>query len=474
MKFTRSRAWLIGGIVAFVAAFQWVYVSWLWPTFGYWGFQYEVPSPRFLVLAWVLSVLPALWLPLNIHRPSQLICWVLYLVVVIPSMFVPLYLALQEPERIAVLMLVLTVGFAIVSAGATVRTLKLRKHSIPAVAFWTGFSVVGLGLAAWVVAVFYRHFRLVGFNEIYQSLRFSGHELAAGTGVSYAIMWLSGAFVPLLMAWGLARRRPWFFAIGAGIQVMLYGTVGLKSNLVCIVVMPVLYFLLRSGGPPFALKLTWLTVLGFVGLNTFNLMVGELGESHLMLSALVFMRTFGISGLSTAQYHDFFTDHPVTAYSHVNGINWFVDYPYQTSLGREVGYYYSRNIELNSNAHLWCMDGLAGFGLPGILLISVLCAVVFWLLDSAAAGHDRTFTALAVTFAALNLSNVSLFTSLLSGGLWFLILMLFLLPRERTVAAFVEPMQQEDEPDSGDEIAAIPASRPLGVDACLRVRRREA
>jgi hypothetical protein len=37
------------------------------------------------------------------------------------------------------------------------------------------------------------------------------------------------------------------------------------------------------------------------------------------LFSLVFMRTFGNSGLTTAWYHDFFLRNPVTYYSHIKG-----------------------------------------------------------------------------------------------------------------------------------------------------------
>jgi hypothetical protein len=429
MTFSKNRIWLVLGIVAYVAAFQWMYATWLSPTFGYWGFAYEQVPGQYLAIAWVLSVLPALWLPVVLTRPSQMICWVLFLTVFIPSMFVPLFAGLQDVQKVANLMLTLFAGFGLVSAVYWLPLLTLPNFKIPPALFWSCFSGAAVCLIAWVVAVYIGHFRFVTFGEIYQQLRFSGQELAMGTGVSYAVMWLSGSFAPILMSWALvAKRYRWFF-VGAAVQVALYSTAGLKSILLSVVVVPILFILVRGDRVPFASKLTWLAALGFAGLNLSNLLAGELSESHFMLSSIVFMRTAGTAGLSTAQYHDFFSEHPVTYYSHVNGINLFVDYPYSQALGREIGYCYSGRTDLNSNAHLWCMDGLAGLGLPGILLISLLCAAAFWLLDSAAKGHPIAFSATAMNFAALNLSNASLFTTLLSGGLIFSIVMFYFMPR---------------------------------------------
>jgi ABC-type uncharacterized transport system permease subunit len=112
-----------------------------------------------------------------------------------------------------------------------------------------------------------------------------------------------------------------------------------------------------------------------------------------------------------------------------------------------VGSFYSGDPTLDANAHFWATDGLAAWGLWGILLVSVVCALVFWVLDSTAKGHDLRFTALVVTFEALNLANVSLFTSLLSGGLGLLMIFLYFAPRYY--------------PESGSARVAYQAMRPV-------------
>jgi hypothetical protein len=80
----RQRALLAGGIIAYILFFERLYVSWLYPEFGYFGFDYNAPETGYLGLAWTLSLLPTLWMPRAIARPSQLAYWVLYLTVLIP------------------------------------------------------------------------------------------------------------------------------------------------------------------------------------------------------------------------------------------------------------------------------------------------------------------------------------------------------------------------------------------------------
>jgi hypothetical protein len=60
--------------------------------------------------------------------------------------------------------------------------------------------------------------------------------------------------------------------------------------------------------------------------------------------------------------------------------------------------------------------------------MSFICAGVFWALDSAAKRHDPRLAALVISFAAFNVANISIFTTLFSGGLALLMLCLYLVP----------------------------------------------
>jgi hypothetical protein len=259
--------------------------------------------------------------------------------------------------------------------------------------------------------------------------RLASTALLERSAVEYAVMLLSGSINPFIMAWGIINKKIAIFLIGALGQVFLYSTEANKSILLSILLILLFYFILRGKPIYFGLKLVWGTFVFLACLMLINIILGpEFGSLFNMLSSIVFMRTFGMTGLLSGQYHDFFQNHPLTYYSHIKGVNLFLQYPYQKPLGLEVGYYYSGNLDLNENAHFWATDGLAALGLTGIILVSLLCFMLFWLSDSLLVRHKPVFAALAISYAALNISNASLFTSLLSGGLGCSILLLYLLP----------------------------------------------
>jgi hypothetical protein len=292
-------------------------------------------------------------------------------------------------------------------------------------------------LTAWVVVAFRQHLRIVSFLDVYD-LRGFAEDLLDGSQVNYALMWLSGAINPFLMGLGLYRRRASLFAAGALGQLLVYSGLGTKGSILSIVFITGLYFLSKRSRIPFALKLTWGCAALLGGLCfSFFLARENPGPLHSLVLFVVLMRTFGINGLMTAQYYDFFQRHPLTYYSHIKGVSMFVHYPYVNPLGIEVGSYYSGDVGLDSTAHFWATDGLAGLGLSGVLLISVFCAFIFWIVDSAAQKHDARLSALVICYAAFNLSNISIFTSLLSGGLGLLVVLLHLMPLEHSAVSVV-------------------------------------
>ncbi len=430
------------GVIAYVACFEWMYENYLYPIWGYFGFDYNPPAGIYLVLAWILSVTPSLWMPIKLSRPSQLSYWVLYIAVIIPSMFVPLYAGLDSPAEVARLMWALFVGFAITGSNYLLPLFRIHPWRIPRKLFWRAVVCVSATLALWMVVVFRHHLQIVSFLEVYD-LRDAASDLAEGTDVNYAFMLLTGAVNPFLMGCGLYYRRKWFFMAGALGQLLVYSVAGTKGSILSVAFILGFYALLKTHTFEFGLKMVFaaLALIGGMCLS-YAWAHYDPGPLQALLLFVVLMRVLSINGLLTAQYYSFFQSNPLTYFSHIKGVNWFVHYPYQYSVGQEIGLASSGTTSLDATAHFWATDGIGGWGLPGILLVSVLCALVFWMLDSLTRRHDPRFIALVTTYAAYNLANISIFTTLLSGGLGLLMLALYCMPTgapARSIWAITRP-----------------------------------
>jgi hypothetical protein len=157
--------------------------------------------------------------------------------------------------------------------------------------------------------------------------------------------------------------------------------------------------------------------------------------------SIVNFRIFAVPHLLYTQYLDFFTRHPHTFGSHVTGINLLVDYPFDEQVILLIGEDFYPSSNMTANAGMWAQDGIAGFGVVGILLVSALFAIVMRVLDRCANGHDPRMVGAMLSIICLSISNTSMFTTLLTGGL-------------------------------GVAMVALAATRRLSVTGCLPTRPR--
>lgn len=420
------RPLLVLGVSAFVGLYAWSYVHFVSESYSSYGFDYQPVPDFYLVLAWILAILPSLWMPIKLRRGSQLGYWVLYLTVVIPSMFIPLFAGLNKPDEIVPLMLTMCAGTAVLGAGYLFPLHRFRAAKISPKAFSTGFAILAVLTTLAIVVSFWGNMHLVSFDEIYD-LRDNAQDMG-GSFLNYALMWSYGAVYPFLIGWGLYHRKWLLFLTGCLGQVLVYSCFGTKASLLSIIFIAGIYLLFRRGRGPFALKLVWGVAAILLVLVVVFLAEGEEPDlATQMLMFLVMFRSFGLSGLLTGQYYNFFRHNPHTLFSHLKVVNWLVHYPFHYPLGTEIGYYYYGAL-VDTTAHFWATDGIAALGLPGILVASALCALLFWLIDSAAARHDPRFVGLVTFYGTYSLANLSLFTTFLSGGLGLLILTLYALP----------------------------------------------
>jgi hypothetical protein len=355
-------------------------------------------------------------------------------------MFIPLYAGLDTPAEISLLMVTLYAGFAIMGGCYHLQLLRLDLSRISRRAFWRGFGSIAAALAIWMIVVFRGHMQFLSFNNVYD-LRDIQNDVSEGTLVNYAFMLLTGAFNPFLMACGLFYRRRWLFLAGVLGQLLVYVVGGTKGSILSIAFISGFYILFRAVRHPFALKLVFGTVTLVGGSCVSYVLAGyepEPLQLHWVALFVVLVRTFSINGLMTAWYYNFFQSNPHTFYSHIKGVNWFVHFPYERTTALEIGSVYVGGNDADPTAHFWAIDGIGALGLPGVLLISAFCALVFWALDSAAQRHDPRLAALVTCYAAYNIANISIFTSLYSGGLAILILALYLMPPQ-AIAPRKEP-----------------------------------
>jgi hypothetical protein len=140
--------------------------------------------------------------------------------------------------------------------------------------------------------------------------------------------------------------------------------------------------------------------------------------------AIYVVRFLMISGINSVNYIDYFLTHQKTHYSHLNVVNYFSNaYPYgDLQIGQVIGEYHYNTADANFNANFFLTDGVAAGGIFGVVFIGILGGFLLALINIFVSKHDYRFILMPFSIIAILLMNVSIFTTLFSGGLMFLII----------------------------------------------------
>jgi hypothetical protein len=419
----RSKSISIALVLTVSAFLTYVYVTWLAPNYDYLGFPMHEGGDQIVWLSLFLLVSSALMLPVELRRYSDYFLWMVFYFLYLPAM---LYVPLQGMTSDGGLTLVASLALSF----ATMIWFGQYRIKLPIIrcsrrTFVGVFFVAYVLLSVYVVYTYGGSLHFVQFSDVYDQRELSD-EVAGGSLAGYAAGFLAGAFNPFLMAVGLIERRPAWLTIGFLGQLLMYSTAAMKFVLVSALLIPIFYFFLIR---PAAITSTRLGVL--VGLScllplaAIPLVGGAIDSLGYALVAIVFMRTYGMAGALTGVYSQFFLEHPLTYYSHINIVKLFVPYPYEKSIGQEVGFDMSGG-PLNANANFWATDGIAAMGNIGVVAIGLFVAVFLMFCNGVVRPEGRRLAFVATLPFIMEIANASFFTSLFTGGGGLLLFMIYL------------------------------------------------
>jgi hypothetical protein len=435
-----ARLRLIAFTAAYFGAFAWMYIAYV-SDYANLGFGYQADWPLYdIVTVTLLAIAPAIWIPTAFNRPSAVFIYFQYFLIYIPALWMTRHSILPILGAADQTLISVTLAISMIILAwlpyrmPLVRINSMRLHGQ---VVWGAIYASAALLLIVLVVTLGGNFHLVGLADIY-ALRQDTSDLIDESGsafAKYAFNWLNGLVLPLIFARAVSRSRYLELLAVTGCYVFLFGIWGAKTSLFSPILLAATS-IWASRGPsrmPLLMIAAFMLALLVPVLLPFEDGLGALIK--LWWVAIVDMRTFSIPGLSIPQYFDFFSSHPLTFGSHVTGISWFINYPYDIDIPRTIGYYYYGQQELTANATFWSQDGLAALGTVGIVIVTFLAAFVLWLLDSVTQGLQMRFVVTALLGTILSFTNTSLFTTLLTGGLGLFILVCVLMPRDESLRA---------------------------------------
>ena len=393
------------------------------PSYAYYGMGWKESNGVVLAIALLMNMSIAFVANPVYSRPSQAFFAVQFLIVFLPASIVCPNTTLPDVPAADVFAMLagMYVGLLIqtvvhVRAGHSQRSLRLGMFDRAAVfQALAAFAVVTLALSYYTLRDI---FSFSALDSIYaQRELFDDQSL--GFGYRYGLNWLSVVVLPALLIASLAlKRRPRALAIAACVlgYVVLFGLTATKTALLAPLIILGFYSLLKrrrlSYLAVFAMFLSALLAVP-LALAPFD----SLADINILYTGLVNFRIFSVPHILYVQYLDFFQTHPLTYGSHISIINKIVDYPFDAPVFLLVGEEFYPGSNMTANAGMWAQDGITAFGVFGIVGVSILFTAVMAVLDKAAEGHDGRSVGAMLSMMTLFISNASLFTTLLTGGL---------------------------------------------------------
>lgn len=418
-----TRPFAIAACTAYVLMLQYSYrhiESVLYPEIC---LRYSPPPHYYEVAGFALALLPALWIPVRLNRPSHLAYWILYLTVCAPTMFIPFHVMSCPPDRILTLSATICGLFALLAWIASGPPISVRppnlapKDIIRGAIMVTGLLILLVGY----VSGFKVNFSL---ENVYDR-RLEAREIVVGGGLTaYAMATLGSAVSPLLMAFGYVNKMPIALACGIAGVLSLFSFAGTKHDLAApVYLVGVLCLMQKREQSPGA-------IVGIAATFLICLSVAHyFATGDNTISVYFIRRSFFVPALLTSLYWDFF-DGQSHIYYGDSFLRWLHASPYQLPMARLIGEVYLHSADANANANVWA-SGFGHAGFIGMTVSTIVLGLLFRVIDGFARTVDLRVVSLMISLFALSWSNGAIETSLLTYGVLPSILLLHFLGSDR-------------------------------------------
>ncbi|MFL9924596.1 hypothetical protein PQR62_09990 [Herbaspirillum lusitanum] len=416
VSISKARIGVVLASAIYFVCLYYVYVFKLrrWDYLGFPLGDYNVGE---LLYCFVLAMIPVVLFPMALRRLSLFVIWFVYYFIYVPALLYPVMQGYREDMLLLATALCVSMLLLFVCSGVSTARIEIR---LPRRWFSRLFILTYIVSVAYVFYVFRDALSLADITDVYGQ-RALADIAAEGTQVGYVTGIMSGALNPFLIGVGLIHRRYALLVLGVLGQIFIYATFALKSVLLSIGVIPMMYFLVFRKKRPSAAGVSLFCIVMMIAPLILGIFLTE-DDSVLYENfvALVYMRIFGMVGALTGAYYDFFSQSTVTLYSHINILGKLFGYPYSMQIGQVIGQF--MGLDMNANANFFATDGLAAAGLLGVILIGAIVGLCLRVFDMVVPPRNVRLMCVIAVPSLVNLANSSWFTTLLTGG--FLVLVM--------------------------------------------------
>jgi len=408
-------------------SFDYLYCTHISPGNLYLGFVCRPPSFQYHVISLAFAVIPITFLPVRFSRPSDWAITFLFLFSYLPTAFMVRH---RPGDTSAVgLLCLLLIALVLLDVTRRLDTPSISRRMIQIPTFWPGrrirtvkYTLLMLFIFLVPVYLWAGNFRIdLNWATIYDR-RMDSREISIPF-LGYLVS-IGRSLVPVYSIYFFIKERDRkYLIILALTSLAIFSLDGTKTALFI---------------PAFLFFVSYMLVQG----RSFSLIYLSLGILVLaaiievtlfhsgILSEILVRRIIAIPGFLNSVYWDFFSRNAKVLLTDSIG-RIFIAPIYPTTAPFLIGATYFGRTTMNANTGIW-MGGYAHFGVIGVFLMSVLAGLLLRVVDRYARGEQFLLLgSLTSAYFGIIWSEQMLHTSFLSGGVFYLLIILIIVTRHK-------------------------------------------
>ena len=398
--------------------------------FDYMGIRVLPVSASRMTFFMGIALLPVLWLPVHVRRPSDVIQLFLYYAVHVPTAVLMPLVSYSSPVRQVEFCVAISLGLLALDLRYALPDFKPPDIRVSTGTYWSALCAFYLLAITVFASSGYLSFSRIEFFQVYdQREELSSRAATLGPLFFYIANWTGAAFAPFLVVAGLHLRRWLVVLLAIALATASFVVSSNKANYIAVPAVIGGYYALH------AMRGRWIAVLmalAFVTLAGAARLVDEqLGSALGGLNApvvtyQVFHRIFTNNGFLSAIYLDLFARADYAYYAD-SFLRWVPGPRLAAPVPALAGASFTDVPGVWANANLWA-DGYANLGWLGIAFMSLLTGFLLWIYDGIARSKDFIVTTAALIVPASVLANTATHVALISNGMFLVFLLVYAWP----------------------------------------------
>lgn len=377
------------------------------------GYFYYEPDYLKIIFAFLISIVPSVWMKMETPRASVAILWFLYYFYYIPSVNIVIYVIDSSVWGVVLWQIFFLISFSLASLASFFRLVAVRKISINRTVYWFFILLIAIVFFLYILSSFGVEYNLASLTDVYgQRNEFSQRISTESVLIGYFII-LSGYWLaPLLVISGVRAmstdKKMASLLIGVGflLSLYIYSLAAYKSVALGFFITLFFYFYFRR-----VENIGFRVSVFIIGFFLLSVVFGELFDFTFVEQHVV-RRLLIVPGMHSSFYYELFDKQNILDFGGMSA-------PLVIS-----NIYYGLSGSANSG---YISAAYAQAGFIGVIAVGIVLGGFLYIIDCYSKGAPAHVVISLYLMSTYALANSGFGTVLLTYGMGLMLVSVYLL-----------------------------------------------